>query len=189
MAEAFASEPRPRRSILLIWHTAEEAGLLGSTWFTDFPTVPLDAIVAQLNMDMVGRGSAVDIAGGGPRYLQVIGSRRLSTDLGDVVDSVNAASRTPYLIDYSWDAPGHTMMRYCRSDHYMYARKGIPIAYFSRGYHPDYHVVTDEPQYINYEGLANVATFVRSVGIALANRNDRPVRDKPVQHPLLPCRQ
>ena len=189
MAEAFASSPRPRRSIVLIWHTAEEAGLLGSTWFTDFPTVPLGAIVAALNMDMVGRGSAIDIAGGGPRYLQVIGSRRLSTDLGDVVDSVNASSRSPYAIDYSWDASGHPMMRYCRSDHYMYARKGIPIAYFSRGYHPDYHVVTDEPQYINYEGLANVARFVGAVGTALANRNDRPVRDKPVQNPLLPCRQ
>jgi hypothetical protein len=189
MAEAFVSSPRPRRSILLIWHTGEEAGLLGSTWFTDYPTVPLDAIVAALNMDMVGRGSAIDIPGGGPRYLQVIGSRRLSTDLGDVVDSVNAASRTPYAIDYSWDASGHSMMRYCRSDHYMYARKGIPIAYFSRGYHPDYHVVTDEPQYINYEGLATVARFVGSVGTALANRNDRPVRDKPVQNPLLPCRQ
>ena len=94
-----------------------------------------------------------------------------------------------YTIDYSWDAPGHVMQRYCRSDHYNYARKGIPIAYFSRGYHSEYHVVTDEPQYINYEGLAKVSGFIRDVGVALANRETRPRVDKPVQNPLLPCRQ
>ena len=188
IAEALATGERPRRSILLIWHTAEEGGLLGSAWFTEYPTVPRSSIVAQLNMDMVGRGSATDIVGGGPRYLQVIGSRRLSTDLGDVVDSVNTRTNA-YTIDYSWDAPGHPMSRYCRSDHYMYARKGIPIAYFSRGYHSEYHVVTDEPQYINYEGLAKVSRFIRDIGVALANRDTRPSVDKPVQNPLLPCRQ
>ena len=71
----------------------------------------------------------------------------------------------------------------------MYARQGIPIAYFSRGYHPDYHVVTDEPQYINYDGLARVARFVRDVALALANRNDRVAVDGPVPNVLLPCRQ
>jgi hypothetical protein len=188
IAEYLATAPKPKRSIILMWHTAEEGGLLGSAWFNQFPTVPRESIIAALNMDMVGRGSATDIAGGGPRYLQVIGSRRLSTDLGDVVDSVNNATNA-YAIDYSWDAPGHVMQRYCRSDHYNYARKGIPIAYFSRGYHSEYHVVTDEPQYINYEGLAKVAGFIRDIGVALANRNDRPKVDKPVQNPLLPCRQ
>ena len=188
IAEYLASAERPKRSILLIWHTAEEGGLLGSAWYTEFPTVPRESIVAALNMDMVGRGSARDIAGGGPRYLQVIGSRRLSTELGDVVDSVNSRTNA-YTIDYSWDAPGHVMQRYCRSDHYNYARKGIPIAYFSRGYHSEYHVVTDEPQYINYEGLAKVSGFIRDVGVALANRETRPRVDKPVQNPLLPCRQ
>lgn len=189
IAEYLASAPRPRRSILLVWHTAEEGGLLGSGWFTEYPTVPRSAIIAQLNMDMVGRGSATDIAGGGPAYLQVIGSRRLSTDLGDVIDSVNANRSHTYRIDYSWDAPGHPMARFCRSDHYNYAKRGIPIAFFSRGYHSEYHVVTDEPQYINYEGLANVSRFIRDIGVALANRDRRPRVDKPVQNPLLPCRQ
>ena len=71
----------------------------------------------------------------------------------------------------------------------MYARYGIPIAFFSRGYHIDYHVVTDEPQYINYEGLASVAGFVRDVAVALANRTGRLVLDKPRPDPKAPCRQ
>ena len=188
IAEYLAAAPRPKRSILLIWHTAEEGGLLGSAWFTAFPTVPRNSIVAQLNMDMVGRGGADDIVGGGPRYVQVIGARRLSTDLGNVIDSVNQRTGA-YTIDYSWDSNGHVMQRYCRSDHYNYAKRGIPIAFFSRGYHSEYHVVTDEPQYINYEGLAKVAGFIKDVGIALANRTDRPRVDKSLHNPLLPCRQ
>ncbi len=189
IAESLASGQRPRRSVLLVWHTAEEAGLLGSAWFTDHPTVPHDSIIAQLNMDMVGRGGATDLPTGGPRNLQVIGSRRLSTDLGNVLDSVNLARTVPYNIDYSFDAPRHPLNRYCRSDHYMYARTGIPIAYISRGYHQDYHQVTDEPQYINYEGLATIAGFVRDVAIGVANRDDRVRVDKPKPNRLAACRQ
>ncbi len=189
IAEAFVSGKRPRRSIIMIWHTAEEAGLLGSAWFTAHTTVPHDSIVAQLNMDMVGRGAASDLPTGGPRNLQVIGSRRLSTDLGNLVDSVNAQRTTPYLIDYTFDAPGNVMNRYCRSDHYMYARSGIPIAFISRGYHQDYHQVTDEAQYIDYEGLANVAHFVHDVAVAIADRNGRVRIDKPKPDPYAPCRQ
>ncbi|MEO5902896.1 MAG: M28 family peptidase [Gemmatimonadaceae bacterium] len=189
IAESLASGKRPRRSILLVWHTGEEAGLLGSAWFTDHTTVPHESIVAQLNMDMVGRGTAADFPGGGPRNLQVIGSRRLSTDLGNVLDSVNASRPVSYVIDYSFDAPRHPQNRYCRSDHYMYARTGIPIAYISRGYHIAYHQVIDEPEYINYEGLANVASFVENVAMAVANRNDRVRVDKPKPDRLAPCRQ
>jgi Zn-dependent M28 family amino/carboxypeptidase len=172
-----------------VFHTAEESGLLGSAWFTEHPTVPREAIIAQLNMDMVGRGGANDIPGGGPRYLQVIGSRRLSTDLGNVIDSVNAARPEPMLIDYSWDAVGHVMNRYCRSDHYNYARRGIPVAFISRGYGQDYHVVTDEPQYIDNDAVARVAAFVRDAALAVANRSDRVRVDGVVPNPMLPCRQ
>ena len=189
IAESFASGVRPRRSIILVWHTGEESGLLGSAWFTEHTTVPHDSIIAQLNMDMVGKGTAADLPTGGPRNLQVIGSRRLSTDLGNIVDSVNATRSVPYLIDYSFDVPRHPQNRYCRSDHYMYARSGIPITYISRGYHQDYHQVTDEPQYIDYQGLANVAGFVREIAVALADRNDRVRVDKPKPDPLAPCRQ
>jgi hypothetical protein len=189
IAESLASGRHPRRSILIVWHTGEEGGLLGSSWFTEHTTVPHDSIVAQINMDMVGRGEKWDNPAGGPRYIQVMGSRRLSDDLGNVVDSVNAARSVPYMIDYSFDAPRHVQNRYCRSDHYMYARTGIPIAYISRGYHPAYHQVTDEPQYISYTGLANVAAFVRDIAVAVANRNDRVRVNKPKPDPLAPCQQ
>jgi hypothetical protein len=189
IAEAMASAPRPRRSILFVSHTAEEAGLYGSLHFTDHPTVPLGSIVAALNMDMVGRGRAEDIRGGGPRYIQLIGSRRLSTQLGAAIDSLNAARAERMSIDYSFDAPRHPLNRYCRSDHFMYARYGIPITYFSRGYHVDYHQVGDEPQYIDYDGLARVAGFVRDIAFAVANRPARLVVDGPKQDPNAPCRQ
>jgi hypothetical protein len=178
---------RPRRSILFVWHTAEEGGLLGSAWFVDNPTVSRDSIVAQLNMDMVGRGP--DSLRGAPRTIQIIGSRRLSTQLGDVVESVNGRRATPFRIDYSYDAPRHPLNRYCRSDHYNYARRGIPITYFSRGYHEAYHMVTDEPQYIDFEGLVEVAGLVRDVALTIANLDERLVVDKPTMNPRAPCLQ
>src|SRR5215208_7666586 len=182
IAEQLAARPaaeRPRRSLLFIWHTAEEIGLNGSEYFSDRPTVPRDSIVAVLNMDMVGRGSAEDVPGGGPRYVQLIGARRLATELGDVIERVNAARAEPFAIDYSYDAPGHPYNRYCRSDHYMYARYGVPIAYFSLGYYIDYHQVTDEPQYIDYPHMQRVAELVRDAALTLADLDHRVVRDKP----------
>ncbi len=191
IAEAMAAAPRrPRRSILFVSHTAEEAGLYGSDHFTRNPTVPLASIVAALNMDMVGRGRAEDIRGGGPRYVQLIGSRRLSTQLGAAIDSLNAARGAERMeIDYSFDAPRHPLNRYCRSDHFNYARFGIPITYFSRGYHVDYHQVGDEAQYIDYDGLVRVAGFVRDIAFAVADRPERPAVDGPRQDPNAPCRQ
>ena len=182
-----AGAARPRRSILFVWHTGEEGGLLGSSWFVDYPTVSRDSIIAQLNMDMVGRGP--DSLRRPPRTIQIIGSRRLSTELGDIVETVNRSRSTPFVIDYSYDAPRHPYNRYCRSDHYNYARRGIPITYFSRGYHEAYHMVTDEAQYIDFEGLAEVSTFVRDVAVALANRDQRIVVDKPRMDSRAPCLQ
>ena len=190
IAEAFASSPnRPRRSILFISHTAEESGLLGSEWFSDHPTVPRDSIVTVLNMDMVGHGRAEEVRGGGPYSIQMIGSRRLSTQLGDLIDALNGRRQNPMQIDYSWDAAGHPANRYCRSDHFMYARHGIPITYFSLGYHPHYHMVTDEPQYIDYEHTARVGVFLRDIATEVANRPARLVVDGPKQDPNAPCRQ
>ena len=189
IAQRFAAAPAPRRSMLFVSHTVEEKGLWGSEWFTDHPTVPRDSIVAQLNMDMVGRGKSTDIMGRGPNNVQLIGPRRLSTQLGDLIDSLNA-SRTPRMdIDASFDANGHPLNRYCRSDHYMYARYGIPITYFSLGYHTDYHQVTDEPQYIDYDHMARIAAFVGDIGEAVANRPQRLVVDKPLPDPAGGCRQ
>ncbi len=190
IAEALVREPqRPKRSILFVWHTAEEKGLYGSQWYTDHPTVPRDSIVAQLNMDMVGRGRASDTERGGPNALGLVGSRRLSTQLGDLIERINNTRRPPFRIDYSYDANGHPDNVYCRSDHYMYARYGIPIAFFSTGIHRDYHMVTDEPQYIDYLRMARVAALIRDVTRGVADLDHRPLVDKPKPDPNAPCQQ
>jgi hypothetical protein len=180
---------KPKRSILFIWHAGEEEGLWGSEYFTDHPTVPRDSIVTELNIDMIGRGRADDVKGGGPGYVQLIGSRRLSTELGDLVETVAKTEATPFTFDYQYDANGHPQQYYCRSDHYEYARYGIPIVFFSTGGHRDYHQVTDEAQYIDYDQLARVATLVRDVAVRAANLDHRPVVDKRKPDPKGQCVQ
>ena len=189
---------KPKRSLLFVWHVGEEKGLLGSRFFTDHPTVPRDSIVAQLNMDMVGRGDASDETGrtkdgtpihGGPTYLQLVGSRRLSTELGNLIESVNTEGKHGLTLDYSIDADGHPSNIYCRSDHYEYARYGIPITFFTTGLHSDYHQVTDEPQYIDYEHMARIANFVEDIALHVANLDHRVVVDHPKPDPTAPCRQ
>ncbi len=190
LAEYFAgAATKPKRSLLFVWHVGEEIGLRGADWYTMHPTVPLDSIVAQLNMDMVGRGGADDIAGGGPRYIQLVGSRRLSRELGDLVETVNARQPMPFRFDYAFDADGHPENIYCRSDHAMYARFGVPVTFFHTGLHPDYHQVTDEPQYIDYEKMERVAKLVADVTMELGNRAGRPKLDGPKPDPTARCRQ
>ena len=199
MAEYFAGQPvKPKRSMLFIWHVGEEAGLFGSQWFTDHPTVPRESIVAQLNMDMVGRGDASDVTGttkdgkqitGSDGYVQLIGSRRLSTELGDLVEKVNTTKMHKMALDYSLDADGHPQNIYCRSDHYEYARYGIPVVFFTTGGHADYHQLTDEPQYINYAHMERVVNLVRDIAVETANLNRRPLVDKPKPDPKGVCRQ
>jgi hypothetical protein len=190
IAEAFATSPaRPKRSILFVWHAAEELGLLGAEHFVANPTVPLDSIVAQLNMDMVGRGGAMDIVGGGPQYLQIVGSRRLSRELGDLVETMNARQPRPFRFDYAFDADGHPERIYCRSDHAAYAKHGIPVTFFHTGLHLDYHQVTDEPQYIDYDKLFATSRLIHDVAVELANRAARPKLDGPRPDPRAACRQ
>lgn len=190
IAEAFARAPtKPKRSLLFVWHTGEEKGLLGSRWVTDHLPVPPDSIVAQLNMDMVGRGAATDIPGGGPTYLQLVGSHRLSTELGDIVEQVNKTEPMPFQFDYQFDANGDPENIYCRSDHYNYARLGIPVVFFTTGLHGDYHQVTDEPQYIDYPHMARVGQLVHDVATTVANLDHRPLVDKPKPDPHGRCQQ
>jgi len=199
IAEYLAAH-RPKRSILFVWHTGEEKGLLGSTWFTEHPTpgIERDSIVAQLNMDMIGRGAATDETGknkdnvalrGGPHYLQLVGSRRLSTQLGNLIEEVNRTGNHGFVFDYALDANGHPGNIYCRSDHYSYARWGIPITFFTTGLHEDYHQVSDEPQYIDYQKLADVSSLVADIALNVANRPDRLVVDQPKPDPHGQCRQ
>jgi hypothetical protein len=174
IAEKFATE-HPARSIIFISHQGEEAGLLGSKWFVDHPTVPLDKIVAAHNMDMLGKGRVTDVKFGGPNSVQTLGARRLSREFGDIIDSVNAIVKNPMALDKSWDVPANPLNRFCRSDQVNYVNKGIPVTYFSLGYAVDYHQPTDEPQYIDYDHGARLGNFIHDVMTAIANRKDRPL--------------
>lgn len=186
---------RPRRSILFVSHTGEETGLLGSRWYSDHPTVPRDSIVAEIDQDMVGRGTSRDFPRGGTgagsdSYLEVIGAKRLSRAFGEMLEAANARQPIPFVFDYTYDAPGHPLQYYCRADHYSYARYGIPSVALSRGEHLDYHQNTDEPQYISYRDLARVSRMVHDGALAVANADQRPALDAPKQaDPNAPCRQ
>jgi hypothetical protein len=190
LAEAFQQAPvKPKRSLVFVWHTGEEKGLLGSRWYSDHATVPRDSIVAQLNMDMVGRGDATDLPVGAPNYVELVGSRRLSTELGDLVETVNKTEKMPFTFDYQFDANGHPENIYCRSDHYNYARWGIPVVFFTTGLHGDYHQVTDEPQYIDYDHMARIGQLVYDVAVKVGNLDHKIVVDKARPDPNGACRQ
>ena len=115
IAEQFAKE-KPARSIIFVSHEGEESGLLGSRWFTDHPTIPLKSIAAAHNMDMVGKGRVEYVKFGGPTSVQTLGSRRLSREFGDIIDSVNATRQETMAIDKTWDVSANPMNRFCRSD-------------------------------------------------------------------------
>ncbi len=173
IAEKFASE-KPARSIIFISHQGEEGGLLGSRWFTDHPTVPLDKVVAAHNMDMVGKGRVEQVKFGGPASIQMLGARRLSREFGDIIDSVNATRSEVMAIDKSWEVKANPLNRFCRSDQVNYVRKDVPVTYFSLGYAQDYHQPTDEPQYIDYDHAARLGRFVHDIMWAISQRKDRP---------------
>jgi len=190
IAERFAKEkPSTKRSMLFVWHVGEEKGLWGSAYVTDHPPVPRDSIVAQLNMDMVGRGAASDLFEGGPTYVQLVGSRRVSTELGDLVEQMNKQEKSPFKFDYQYDANGHPENIYCRSDHFNYARYGIPIVFVTTGLHGDYHQVTDEPEYIDYPHMANIGNFMFRLGEHVADMDHRPKVDHPAGDPHARCAQ
>lgn len=198
IAESFAKAAvKPKRSILFVWHTAEEVGLLGASYFTSNPTVPLDSIVTQLNIDMIGRGGSADaVHPGGQKpsygnadFVEVIGSRRLSTELGDIVDAANGRQPVPLFLSKVFDANGEPHQMYCRSDHYHYARNGIPIAFFFTSVHHDYHQVTDEPQYIDYPKYTRIVSLIRDIAGSVADLDHRLVVDKPKPNPRAACVQ
>ena len=167
IAEYMASlKVKPKRSTLFVWHTGEEGGLIGSAFYTANPTVPLDSVVAQLNIDMIGRGRAEDLPGGGPDYLGVVGSYFDSKDLGDAVKAVNAKQAKPLQLDYKFDDSlswsGYNNI-YGRSDHYNYAKVGVPIAFFFTGLHGDYHQKTDEPEFIDYPHYAKITNYIEKL--------------------------
>ena len=175
IARAFALGPRPKRSLLFVWHTGEEAGLYGSLYNADYPVVPLDKIVTQLNMDMVGRNRNDDPKQSNTVY--VVGSDRISTELHNINEDANASLARPMTMDYEMNDPADTESIYTRSDHYSYAAKGIPIIFYFTGLHPDYHSVSDSVDKIIFDKVQRVAQLAYETGRRVANLDHAPVRD------------
>jgi hypothetical protein len=184
IAEALArATPRPRRSVLFVWHAGEERGLWGSRYFTRYPTVPIRDIVAQLNIDMIGRSRRpgdTDQANRnltGPDTIYVIGSTMMSSTLGRVSREANA-SLYGLTFDYKYDAPDDPERLFYRSDHYEYARQGIPIIFYFDGVHEDYHRVTDSVDKIDFAKMEKVTRTIYATARALAGLPTRPAVDK-----------
>ena len=184
IAEALAkASTRPKRSVLFVWHAGEEKGLWGSRYFTEYPTVPLDKIVTQINIDMIGRSKKEadtnpknkDLSG--PNEIYVIGSKMMSTELGELTETVNKQ----YLnltYDYRYDDPTDPNRFFFRSDHINYARKGIPIVFFFDGEHEDYHGRGDSADKIDYQKMEKLTRTIYMTLWEIANLPTRPKVDK-----------
>jgi Zn-dependent M28 family amino/carboxypeptidase len=175
IAKAFATGPKPKRSLMFVWHTGEEAGLYGSRYMADYPEVPLDHVSAQLNIDMIGRNRCDDTKEANTVY--VVGSDRISTELHNLNEDADASLPTPMKLDYEMNDPADPESIYTRSDHYSYASKGIPIIFYTTGLHRDYHYLTDEVSKIEFPKMAHIAQLVYTTGWDVANLNHFPVRD------------
>jgi hypothetical protein len=175
IARAFATGSRPKRSLVFVWHTAEETGLQGSRYNADYPVVPNDRIIAHLNVDMVGRNRCDDVNEANTVYL--IGSDRISTELHNISEDANAAMAKPMTLDYELNDPQEPQSLYTRSDHYSYAAKGIPVIFYTTGLHRDYHYLTDEIEKIDFEKLTRISQLVYLTGQRLANVERAPERD------------
>jgi hypothetical protein len=183
MAEAFTQGPRPKRSILFVWHAGEEHGLWGSDYFARYPTVPLKQIVTQLNMDMIGRSKRPgdttpanrDLSG--PDEIYVIGSKMMSTELGELSERVNNG----YLklsFNYKYDDPRDPQRFFFRSDHYNYAKRGVPVIFYFDGVHEDYHRPSDHVDKIDFRKMERVTRTVFATATEIANLPARPRVDK-----------
>jgi hypothetical protein len=164
LAEAFAQpNARPKRSIIFLTVSGEEKGLWGSQYFADHPPVPIQSIVADLNIDMIGRNWKDTIV--------VIGKEH--SDLGRTMNEVNR--QHPELdmsaIDDRWPEESF----YTRSDHFNFARKGVPVLFFFNGVHADYHRATDSPDKLDAEKEARILKLLFYLGQEVGNRAERPV--------------
>ena len=163
IAEAFASlETKPKRSMIFLLVSGEEKGLWGSAYFTENPPVPIDRMVADLNADMVGRNWPDTIAAIGMEH----------SDLGSILGLVNQAHPDLGMtaIDDIWPEERF----YFRSDHYNFARQGVPVLFFFNGTHEDYHGRDDEVDRIDAEKAARISQLIFYLGYELANRSERP---------------
>ena len=162
-AEAFATlHPRPRRSLMFILVSGEEKGLWGSEYFADNLPVPIESIVANLNTDMVGRNWKDTIVAIGKKH----------SNLGETLNRVNA--RHPELGMTAIGDIWPNQQFYFRSDHYNFARKGVPVLFFFNGTHEDYHRPSDHVEKIDGEKAARIVKLVFFLGLDIANADQRP---------------
>ena len=168
IARAFASNDiRPKRSLLFVSHAGEEKGLLGSRFYTENPMVPLEQTMAQLNIDMIGRND--------PNSVYIIGSNFLSRELHKI--NVEANQTVGLNLDYKYNDLADPNRFYYRSDHYNYAKHGIPIIFYFSGTHEDYHKPTDTVDKINFAKMKKVAQLVYLTGWELANLDHHLAKD------------
>jgi Zn-dependent M28 family amino/carboxypeptidase len=185
MARAISQGPKLKRSVVFIWHAAEEAGLLGSRYFNQYPTVPQKDITAMINIDMIGRSRAVgDTKAANEKLttaseIYVVGSNKLSSELKPIVDAADQRDKT-LAFNYEYDKPNDPERLYYRSDHYNYAVKGIPVIFFFDGVHEDYHRVTDEIAKIDFDKMRRVGNNVLQLLTTFANRKVRMKVDLPL---------
>lgn len=182
MAKAFMDAKKagrgPKRSILFMTVVGEEKGLWGSDWYSQHPVFPVENTIANLNTDMIGRvGEEYLGKPDSANYIYSVGSRMLSSDLANLSESVNA-TYTKMKLDYKYDDPQDTQRIYYRSDHYNFAKLGIPIIFFYDGMlEQDYHQPGDEVSKINFELLTKRAKLTYYIAWELANQAIRPAVD------------
>ena len=164
----------PKRSVVCMLVSGEEKGLLGSKYYVEFPIFPLQQTVADINIDMIGRTDAPHTDG---KYIYVIGSDRLSSELHTLQEKANS-DYTHLSLDYKYNDPKDPNHYYERSDHYNFAEQGIPSVFYFNGTHDDYHQVTDTPDKINFEAAALRAQLAFYTAWEIANRPERLKVDK-----------
>lgn len=160
----------PKRSILFLHVTGEEHGLHGSRFYSENPLFPIENTIADINIDMIGRRDTLH-----PKtnnYIYVIGSDRLSSELHTINEEVNA-KYTQLELDYKYNDRKDPERIYYRSDHYNFAKKGIPAIFFFNGIHADYHKSSDTPDKIEYDALAKRTQLAFVLAWELANRPER----------------
>ncbi len=180
LAEAFvkakADGKGPRRSIVFMTVSGEEKGLWGSAYYGDHPIFPLEKTTADLNIDMIGRMDPKRTVGDSTNYVYVVGDDKLSSDLRTINEAANK-KYTKLELDYKFNDPKDPMRIYYRSDHYNFAKHGVPIIFYFNGTHADYHRPTDTPDKISYPLLAKRAQLVFYTAWEMANRNEMLKRD------------
>ena len=179
IAKAFSKAKKeghgPKRSILFIHMTGEEHGLLGSKYYSENPLFPLKNTITDINIDMIGRRDEAHVASN--NYIYLIGSDYLSTDLYTICEKAN--NEFVHLnLDYTFNDKNDPNRFYYRSDHYNFAKNGIPSVFLFNGVHADYHKATDEVSKIEFDALAKRTQLAFSIAWELANRENRPVVDK-----------